>query len=128
MADFKYNKVKLNNHFLFLYIYDKSKIKKYADIENNLINTTLIANHKMIEMVGEIKVPKNIISLIKNSAKKAIKKVILNLSDKSSSRIIDKTSNFLEYKIADVSTLLHLYEIGGEPPDIFDVKNHLIFM
>lgn len=127
IADFKYNKNKLKNNLLFLYIYNKP-IKKFADIANTLTSTVLVNNHKMIEMVGEIKVPKKIISIIRNSAKKEIKQVILNLSDKSSSRVIDKTSNFLEYKVADLSPLLHLYENGEQAPELFDVKQHLYFI
>lgn len=127
IADFKYDKKKIKNNLLFLYIFNKP-VKKFADISDKLTSTVLVNNHKMIEMVGEIKVPKKIISIIRDVAKKEMKKVILNLSDKSSSRIIDKTSNFLEYKVADLSPLLHLHEEGEQPPELFDVKQHLYFI
>lgn len=127
LANFKYDKIKLKDQLVFLYLPKHTNYKSFNSLKPLLVESFLVKKHKLIEKVGNIKLPNNILEVIRELAIKDVKQYILNFTEKST-QPLKISSSFLEYKISNISPLLHLYKASDPEPNLFDPNKYLAFM
>ena len=131
-AQFEYIKKPFKKLMLFFQIYNHENLAKTLLLlrdESNSFRMEFKKSHNFIEKINQVEIPSDIISFHRANAAKTVKQKILEYTGhvppkKGYAKI---TAPFLEYVVAQHSTLLNVYPYNETAPELFDIKKYLIF-
>lgn len=128
---FKFNNKLFKKSMLFYTLFSSenpAEVIHPSVLERDTYRFSIKSSHKFIEKLDTVKVPKNVISIVRDIFTKKAKANILEYakSKNPTGKYTMMNDNYLEYCITNYSKFFNMYSMNESPTKLFDVTKYLV--